>query len=48
LSGETIAANDTTKVEMQKRWVRNLRKDAYIFESMKVLSDWNRLVTKKD
>jgi carboxyl-terminal processing protease len=48
LSGETIAANDTTKVEMQKRWVRNLRKDAYIFESMKVLSDWNKLVTKKD
>ncbi|MGC8866335.1 MAG: carboxy terminal-processing peptidase, partial [Bacteroidales bacterium] len=42
-------ASDTTKTNILTRWIKGLRSDAYILESMHIIHDWSRMqAAKKD
>ncbi len=42
-------AADTTKTNILTRWIKGLRSDAYILESMHIIDDWNRMTaTRKE
>ncbi|MEJ5304179.1 MAG: carboxy terminal-processing peptidase [Bacteroidales bacterium] len=42
-------AADTTKTNILTRWIKGLRSDAYILESMHIIDEWNRMTaTKKE
>ena len=40
-------ASDTTKTNILHRWIKGLRSDAYILESMLIINDWNHTIAAK-
>ena len=40
-------ASDTTKTNILNRWIKGLRSDAYILESLHIIDDWKRMAAVK-
>lgn len=40
-------SSDTTKTNILNRWIKGLRSDAYILESMRIIDDWSRMPAEK-